>query len=124
MVKSICFIFILFACQSVTQDQIESINAERLKELQKEGVEVIDIRTPGEYLDGHIVGVPNIDFMSSDFEELISLRDKDKPLIIHCASGGRSKRAAEQLSELGFTKLYDYSGGFSDWKRRGEEIEK
>lgn len=106
------------------QDQVEIINAQRLKELQSQGIEIIDIRTNGEYQDGHIPGVPNIDFMSSDFDGLISKKDKEKPLIIHCASGGRSKRASEKLLALGFSKIYDYSDGFSDWKKRGEMIEK
>lgn len=124
MVKSFYFIFILFACQSSPQESIESINADQLKDLQNEGIEVIDIRTPSEYADGHIPQVLNIDFMNAEFSSLVSSREKNLPIIIHCASGGRSKRAAAQLIDLGFSKVYDYSGGFSDWKGRGEEIEK
>ncbi len=123
MKKSIYFICVLFACQAATQENIESISADQLKESQKNGIEVVDIRTPEEYMGGHIPNVPNIDFMNSEFSSMISSKDMGRPIIIHCASGGRSKRAADQLIKLGFTKVYDYSEGFSDWKKRGEEIE-
>lgn len=116
-----CF---LFACQAVTQQQIEKIDADQLKTLQQQGVEVIDVRTPEEYSEGHIPNAPNIDFRNDNFIKEISLKEKDSPIVIHCASGGRSKAAASQLIAIGFTKVYDYSGGFSDWKGRGEAIEK
>lgn len=124
MGKLIYLIFVLFACQSTQQENIESITADQLKELQKQGIEVVDIRTPNEYTAGHIPKVPNIDFMGSEFSALIGSKNKNQPIVIHCASGGRSKSAADQLIELGFIKVYDYSGGFSDWKKRGEEVEK
>lgn len=124
MTKSIYFILVLFACQPPVQKGVELITSEQLKELKLDGIEIVDIRTSGEYSAGHIPGVPNIDFMDANFSNLISKKDKSKPLIIHCASGGRSKRASTQLIEMGFTKVYDYTGGFSDWKAKGEEIEK
>ncbi len=124
MGKLIYFIFVLFACQSVQKENIESITADQLKEFQKQGLEVVDIRTPKEYASGHIPKVPNIDFMDSNFSALIGSKNMNEPIVIHCASGGRSKSAANQLIELGFIKVYDYSGGFSDWKKRGEEVEK
>ena len=47
----------------------------------------------------------------------------DDPIVIHCASGGRSQKASDMLKEAGFKKVYDYSGGFTDWKAKGLEIE-
>ena len=111
------------SCQSITQEKVELINANQLKELQSEGIIVVDIRTPGEYLDGHIPNVPNVDFRGVDFLEKMTKYDKTQPIIIHCASGGRSQNAASKLLENGFVKVYDYSGGFSDWKSKGEQIE-
>ncbi|MFK7952490.1 MAG: rhodanese-like domain-containing protein [Ekhidna sp.] len=124
MKKSIYFIFILFACQAITQESIEKISAEQLKTLQSQGVEIVDIRTSEEYEDGHIPNVPNIVYGSAEFTSLFEKKNKNASIIIHCASGGRSSRAAKQLIEMGFTKVHDYSGGFSDWKNRGEKIEK
>ena len=112
--------FFSLSCQ---QQQSELIDADALKNLQSDGVAIIDIRTPKEYKAGHIPGVPNIDFLAPDFLEQIS-EYKGKPIIIHCQSGGRSGKATTALIEAGFVKVYDYSGGFGDWKRRGEEIEK
>lgn len=123
MIRSIYFLFVFFACSAVEQEPIEVISAEKLLELQREGVPVFDIRTQGEYDEGHIPGVIHIDFLADGFLERMKSHDIETPIIIHCASGGRSGKASKQLLEAGFKKVYDYSGGFSDWKSNGLDIE-
>ncbi|MEP1032571.1 rhodanese-like domain-containing protein [Ekhidna sp.] len=123
MIRIIYFSIILIGCSSPPQEGIEIINAEKLIELQKAGTVVVDIRTLKEYDQGHLPGVIHIDFFSSDFLERIKEQDTSNPLIIHCASGGRSRKAAEMLQEAGFKLIYDYKGGFSDWKSKGLDIE-
>lgn len=123
MIRSIYFLLILFSCSSQEQGTIEKIDAEKLIELQTSGIEVIDVRTKNEYDQGHIPGVLLVDFLSSDFMQKMEARDKSVPIIIHCAVGGRSGKAASMLQNAGFKKVYDYSGGFSDWKSKGLEIE-
>lgn len=123
MIRSIYFLTlsVLFFCSQV--QGVSVIDAEQLKQLKSEGIVVVDIRTPQEYNQGHIPGVTHIDFRGNDFLANMDQFDKSKPIIIHCASGGRSATASSQLLKAGFTTIYDYSGGFSDWKQRGEEIE-
>ena len=123
MIRFIYFLFILVGCSNQEPQGIENINAEKLKELQQAGIPVIDIRTKKEYDQGHIPGVMHLDFFSSDFLEKIKAQDLSKPIVIHCASGGRSGKAAKMLQDAGFKMVYDYSGGFSDWKSKGLEIE-
>lgn len=123
MILSFCLSSLCNSCSSQEQGHSETIDADELKQLQESGVQVIDIRTLKEYSKGHIKGVTHIDFMQSDFAVRMSQLDKAKPLVIHCASGGRSARAARSLVEMGFVQVYDYAGGFSDWKQRGEEVE-
>ena len=124
MVRNISFILLLFISLGCQQKGIVKIDASKLKLLKAEGVEVIDIRTPGEYEQGHIPDVKLIDFKADDFMDKMNELDKSKPIIIHCASGNRSGRASTMLLDAGFIAVFDYSGGFSDWKSRGEEIEK
>lgn len=123
MIRPVYFLLIFFACTAQSPQGVEKIDAERLIELQNSGVQVVDIRTKKEYDNGHIPGVIHIDYFASDFIDQIKRLDLSKPIIIHCAVGGRSGKAAQKMQEAGFTAIYDYSGGFSDWKSKGLEIE-
>jgi len=48
---------------------------------------------------------------------------KDKPVILYCASGGRSALAAKTLKDMGYTQVYNL-GGFKDWVEAGGAVEK
>lgn len=65
---------------------------------------VLDVRTPAEYREGHILGCDyNIDVLDDSFKERsLSLLPKDKGVALYCRSGNRSKRAARILSESGY----------------------
>jgi rhodanese-related sulfurtransferase len=49
--------------------------------------------------------------------------DKNKPVIVYCASGGRAALAGQALKELGYEDVYNL-GGFKDWADNGGAIEK
>lgn len=91
------------------------------KYIEVENAQVIDVRTPEEFAEGHIDGAQNIDFQAKDFLEQFSRIDKDRPVYIYCRSGKRSAKAAEQLSELGFPNIIDLQGGFLAWKELVKE---
>lgn len=78
-------------------------------------VQLVDVRTPGEYAQGHIQGAANINVNAGDFGSLASKLDKNKPVAVYCRSGVRSQTAAGILKELGFKKIYDLQGGFNAW---------
>lgn len=48
---------------------------------------------------------------------------KDRPVILYCASGGRSALAGKTLKDLGYSKVYNL-GGFKDWAESGAPVEK
>lgn len=48
---------------------------------------------------------------------------KDRPIILHCASGGRSALSGQTLKQMGYDKVYNM-GGFKDWVEAGGDIEK
>lgn len=85
--------------------------------MEQEGIQLVDVRTPGEYSGGKIGEAVNIDFMSSDFQEKMSALDKTKPTLIYCASGNRSGRASKVMQSMGFTEIYDLQGGYGRWPR-------
>ena len=86
--------------------------------------QLIDVRTPDEYQAGHLPHSTLIDFKGEDFREKITQLDKNKPVMVYCAAGGRSNAAATLLEELGFAEVYELEGGFTRWREAGQEIEK
>ena len=124
MHRSIYPLFLVFISLNCQSSGIEIIDSSQLKELKSGGVPVVDIRTKKEYESGHIPGVLHINFIAGDFMKEMKNFDRNGPIIIYCAVGGRSGFAARMMLANGFKKVYDYSGGFKDWKERKEEIEK
>ena len=84
--------------------------------LKKPGSQLIDVRTSREFASGFIAGAKNIDYNGDSFEKQIKKWDKNKPVLVYCAAGGRSENAAELLKELGFQEVYDLIGGYNGWK--------
>lgn len=78
---------------------------------------LVDVRTDGEYTAGFIKGAVNIDISADDFDRKMSHFDKNVPIAVYCAKGGRSASAAKKLKNLGFTQIYDLDGGFTAWKK-------
>ncbi|MDC6383834.1 rhodanese-like domain-containing protein [Flagellimonas taeanensis] len=98
-------------------DEIQIMDREAYKEAISKGkVQLVDVRTKGEFMSGHIKGAKNIDFFQgSAFETAFSKLRKDVPIYIYCQSGNRSQKAAKRLVDLGFTKVYDLRGGYRSW---------
>jgi rhodanese-related sulfurtransferase len=80
-------------------------------------VQLVDVRTPGEYKAGKIDDAINIDYMAADFKAKMAKLDKSKPIYIYCQAGGRSASAAKILVEMGFKKVFDLSGGYGSYKK-------
>lgn len=74
--------------------------------LVKEGAQIIDVRTKGEFAGGHIRGSVNIPLQT--LRENLRKIKKDKPVIVCCASGMRSASAKSMLASNGYTV---YNGG-------------
>jgi rhodanese-related sulfurtransferase len=80
---------------------------------------VLDVRTPGEYLEGHIRGAVNVDYSGKDFRGRLAELDKGKRYLVYCRTGHRSAEAARIMGESGFNKTYDMSGGITEWNAKG-----
>ncbi len=77
---------------------------------------ILDVRTPGEYNEGHIKNTLNFDWKGTNFDQQTTILKKDEPLFIYCLSGGRSSSAAIHLREVGFKEVYELNGGIMKWK--------
>jgi rhodanese-related sulfurtransferase len=83
------------------------------------GVITLDVRTPGEFNEGHIEGALLVDFQSGNFENEIASLDKSKTYAVYCRSGSRSGQAVKVMSDAGFNSVYNLSGGVIDWAGAG-----
>ena len=81
------------------------------KELIRNGAQIIDVRTKGEYQSGHIKGSVNIplQILQNNFSKI----NKDKPVITCCASGMRSASAKNILKSNGYKEVYNGGGWLS-----------
>lgn len=117
----VCVTSLLFnSCKGQTNKINENLEPKVFAEkITNTDVYLIDVRTPQEYASNHIGNAVNIDINSSDFDAQINNLDKNKPVYIYCLSGGRSSRAAQKMNDLGFTEVYNLSGGITKWNAEG-----
>ena len=86
--------------------------------------QLVDVRTPEEYAEGHLPGAVNIDWRGEGFEEKASAQlEKERPVMVYCRSGRRSAEAAAVLDGMGF-KTYNLKGGILAWADAGKRVTK
>ena len=107
----------IFGCSAKGFESVDA--AEFAREIAKEGVQIVDVRTAAEYAEGHIPNAVNIDVYSEDFADKIAQLDKERTVAIYCRSGRRSKSAAEQAVKQGF-KVVELDGGVLSWRGKLE----
>jgi len=79
------------------------------------GANIIDVRSSDEFGDGFYPGARNIP-VNALVNRLAEVGPKDKPVVVYCASGGRSSLAEKILKANGFTDVTN-AGEFSDMPR-------
>ncbi|WP_026676802.1 rhodanese-like domain-containing protein [Fictibacillus gelatini] len=75
--------------------------------------QLIDVREPDEFKNGHILGARNIP-LTQMRQRLGEIRN-DQPIYLYCESGMRSARAAQFLKKKKYSQLYHLKGGFKKW---------
>ncbi len=85
--------------------------------------QIIDVRTPEEFSGGHLKDAKNINIYDQDFAAQLEKLDKNKPVFVYCKGGGRSAKAAEQMSSMGFKSVVDMSGGMMAWVNNNLPVE-
>jgi rhodanese-related sulfurtransferase len=100
------------------------IEAENFKSsIEKKNAVVLDVRTPKEFDESHIIGAINIDYKNENFREEVQKLDKGKKYFIYCRSGKRSANSRKIMNELGIKKVYDLNGGIIAWKKQEYPIQ-
>jgi rhodanese-related sulfurtransferase len=82
---------------------------------------LLDVRTPAEYNQGHIIGAELIPL--DELSEKLARIPKGREVICICASGSRSSAAARQLTTQGY-RVSNLRGGMNRWVRAGLPVKK
>jgi rhodanese-related sulfurtransferase len=83
------------------------------------GVVILDVRTGGEFIMGHIENAINIDVEGMTFDGDIAKLDKSATYAVYCHSGRRSGIAVGKMKDAGFKNLFNLTNGIQDWQAAG-----
>ena len=111
--------------------QVENLTPEQVaQEIEGGDTMLVDLREPQEReTTGVIPGAtsaprgmlefyadPDLPYHRPEFE-------RDRRIILHCASGGRSALAAQTLQQMGYTNVAHLDGGIKKWAEEGRPVE-
>jgi len=116
-------ICILFSFCAFTQVGTISVDKFEEKLTVADGVQLIDTRSSVEFGRYRIPGAVNISLRDPKFQEKMEQLDRDKPVLIYCLIGTRTKRVMTNLRRAGFKTVYELEGGIDLWLREGKSIE-
>ena len=97
--------------------------AEAVRLINREKGVLIDVSEPAEFAAGHASGARNVPLGKLEGAKEVP-SNKTLPLVLLCASGARSSRAAAMLRKAGHEKAVSLSGGLAAWREAGFPIDK
>lgn len=97
---------------------LQQIDASTLREKmrRRKKLKIVDVREPYEFQSGHIPGAVNLPLGRLAFVAKNELKPEEE-IVLVCRSGNRSMVAARRLHKMGYTKLYNLTGGMLMWER-------
>lgn len=102
-----------FAPKTTGYRQVTTEEAVNIMQTEENYV-ILDVRTAQEFASGHIPGAVLLPNETIGTEDIPLLPDKDQLILVYCRSGNRSKQAAENLAQLGYTNIVEF-GGINSW---------
>jgi rhodanese-related sulfurtransferase len=109
--------FFLTGCGSEANTNLDAQDFQA--KTQEAGVVTLDVRTPGEFVSGHLVNALNIDVEGGQFDSEIAKLDKSATYAVYCRSGRRSQVAIDRMKDAGFTNLVNLNAGVQEWADAG-----
>jgi rhodanese-related sulfurtransferase len=107
---------LLFKSQA-SNDVINRLSREEFKtKIAGKKIQLVDVRTAGEFQMGHIKNAINLDFFNQTaFRSGVEKLKKEEAVYVYCRSGNRSQSAAGLMAKMGFTEIYDLKNGYMNW---------
>lgn len=109
-----------FVAENILTGRIKVVHIDEIPSLDKNAVEIIDVRTEEEYKMGHINGAKNIPV--DEIRSRLSMIPRNKKIIVYCAVGLRGYTASCILRENGYTEVYNLSGGYKIYSTITEKV--
>ncbi|MEO5948642.1 MAG: thioredoxin domain-containing protein [Chitinophagaceae bacterium] len=117
-------LLLVLSCQSQTKEAVKLTADEFEQAIQAKDIQILDVRTVGEFKSGFIKNALQADWTNKDlFKDRLQYVDKNKPVYIYCLVGGRSAAAANWLREKGYSKVIELQGGINAWKAANKPLE-
>jgi rhodanese-related sulfurtransferase len=120
---TLLFSAIIFSCTAQTKTSLTADEFEK-DITTKKNIQILDVRTPGEFFAGHIKNAMLADWNNkTEFERRIAFVDKNKSVYVYCLAGGRSAAAADKMRKAGYTNVYELSGGTNAWRAASKPLD-
>tara|TARA_B100001758_G_C18347814_1_gene578046 strand:+ start:840 stop:1223 length:384 start_codon:yes stop_codon:yes gene_type:complete len=113
--NKLIIVFILFSSCVIAQNKNDIQIDEFKKKIGTENYMLVDVRTSEEYADGHLEGALNIDYFSATFLDEISKIGLEKPVLLYCQSGNRSRKSMKIMYDMGFNEVKNLICGYQGW---------
>lgn len=120
LILCLCSLFPALASAATARD-ISPAEAKQLIDKTKKPF-ILDVRTPQERSQGYIAGSQLIPIDS--VERRLAEIPKNRPIIVYCAVGSRSRAVAQGLSRLGYPEVYNLRDGIVGWSRNGYPVQR
>jgi rhodanese-related sulfurtransferase len=114
--SSVLTVVIVLAVVLVLLNRLKGgrVSSSVVKEKIAQGASVVDVRTPDEFRQGAYPGAVNIPLQV--FAQRMGEIDRGRPVVVYCAAGGRSAKAAAMLTAAGYADVSN-GGGLGDMPR-------
>lgn len=142
LVGFLCLVFIAtgaFADEQLTPEQIlknriaqananiNSIDSITLKKWIDNGEKdfiLLDVREPGEITAGKIEADESMAIPRGlvEMQFIRKVKDLNSPVVIYCLKGSRGALAADTLKSMGYTNVYNLTGGLLGWITAGHPV--
>jgi len=120
----LAFLLILSFNSIAQKKSTISVN-EYEKATQSKSVQLVDVRRPEEFNEGHLKGAIQANWQDQpSFKEAVNKLDKSKPVYVYCKAGVRGDKAADWLTQNGFKEVVNLEGGIQSWTDAGKPLEK
>lgn len=83
--------------------------------MSRKQVLIVDVREPDEFAQGHLQGARNIPLAQLPARAAELVKFKDKPVLLVCQRGNRTRAAVSTLKDRQFTALHQLKGGMQAW---------
>lgn len=120
---TLLFLGTVISCKAQTKNVLTADEFEK-GITTKENIQILDVRTPGEFFSGHIKNALQADWNDEkEFERRLAFIDKNKPVYVYCLAGGRSAAAADKMRKIGYSNVFELKGGTNAWRAANKPLE-